>query len=53
MDWKTIWIILFGTLDFAGLNMGFWVSNAAVLLIVIVMNVVFWNQKPQQNSLGS
>lgn len=49
MDWKTMWMTLFGTLDFAGLNMGFWVSNAVVLLIVIVMNVVFWNQQPQEH----
>ena len=46
MDWKAIWMNLFGTTEFAGLNMGFWVSNAVVLLIVIAMNVVFWNMKP-------
>lgn len=26
--------------------MGFWVANAAVLVIVIIMNVVFWSMKP-------
>lgn len=26
--------------------MGFWVANAAVLVIVVIMNVVFWNMKP-------
>ena len=25
--------------------MGFWVANAAVLVIVVIMNVVFWNMK--------
>lgn len=49
MDWKTLWMALFGTLEFGGMNMGFWVSNAVVLLIVIVMNVVFWNQQPQEH----
>ena len=26
--------------------MGFWVANAAVLVIVVIMNVVFWSMKP-------
>lgn len=26
--------------------MGFWVANAAVLVIVVIMNVVFWCMKP-------
>lgn len=27
---------------------GFWVSMAVVLLIVIIMNVVFWTMNPQK-----
>ena len=46
MNWTQIWIDLFGTTEWLGLNMGFWVANAAVLVIVIIMNVVFWNLKP-------
>ena len=38
---------LFGTREWLGLNMGFWVSMAVVLLIVILMNVVFWGIKPK------
>lgn len=30
-----------------GVNMGFWAGMASVLLIVILMNVVFWSIKPQ------
>ena len=45
-----IWTVLFGTNTFLGLNMGFWVSMAAVLFIVIVMNVVFWSMKPQNQT---
>ena len=37
---------LFGTTEWLGLNMGFWVTNAAVLVIVVIMNVVFWSMKP-------
>lgn len=46
MNWMQIWIDLFGTTEWLGLNMGFWVANAAVLVIVIIMNVVFWSMKP-------
>ena len=38
MNWKEIWMTLFGTTEWLGLNIGFWVSMAAVALIVIVMN---------------
>lgn len=46
MNWTQIWMDLFGTTEWLGLNMGFWVTNAAVLVIVVIMNVVFWSMKP-------
>lgn len=45
MNWADIWINLFGTTEWMGLNMGFWVSTAVVVLIVAIMNAVFWNVK--------
>ena len=30
--------------------MGFWVALAAVLLIVILMNVLFWSMKPKTDT---
>ena len=39
---------VFGRLSFCGLDMGFWVSLAAVIVIVIAMNVVFWGLKPKE-----
>ena len=48
MNWKELWMTIFGTCEWLGLNMGFWVSMAAVLLIVILMNVVFWGIKPKR-----
>ena len=42
MNWKEIWMALLGTTEWLGLNMGFWVAMAAVVLIVILMNVIFW-----------
>lgn len=48
MNWAKIWMDLFGTTTLWGLNMGFWVSMGVVLLIVILMNVVFWSMKPKK-----
>lgn len=45
MNWTKIWMELFGKTEILGLNMGFWVGMAVVLVIVILMNVVFWNIK--------
>lgn len=46
MTWTKLWLDLFGTTTLWGINMGFWVALAAVALIVIGMNVVFWSMKP-------
>ncbi len=47
MNWTAIWTSLFGATSLFGVNMGFWAGMASVLLIVILMNVVFWSIKPQ------
>ena len=47
MIWTNVWMKLFGTTTLWGLDMGFWVAMAAVALIVILMNVIFWNMKPK------
>ena len=49
----TLWMTLFGTTEWLGLNIGFWVAMAVVLLIVIVMNVVFWSMKPKKDAKES
>ena len=48
MNRKNIWMALFGTADLFGLNMGFWVSMAAVTLTMVVMNVAFLGMKPRK-----
>ncbi|MCD8217703.1 MAG: hypothetical protein LUD01_06610 [Clostridiales bacterium] len=48
MNWTDIWMKLFGTTEFLGLNMGFWVSMIVVAMIVILMNAVFWGMKPKK-----
>lgn len=45
MNWRELWMTIFGRCEWLGLNMGFWVSMTVVLLIVILMNVVFWGIK--------
>ncbi len=51
MNWKDIWMTVFGRTDFLGLDLGFWISMTVVALIVVVMNVVFWSIKPKKESL--
>ena len=46
MNWTQIWIDLFGTTEWLSLNMDFWVASGVVLVVVVIMNVVFWNMKP-------
>ena len=48
MNWTELWMKLFGTAEFLGLNIGFWVSMAVVAVIVVLMNVVFWGMKPKE-----
>jgi uncharacterized membrane protein len=44
-----IWMRVFGTTSFLGIDMGFWVAMGAVTLIVILMNVIFWSLKPKKH----
>lgn len=46
MNWMNLWMNIFGRGEYLGINMGFWVSMSVVALIVILMNIVFWNMKP-------
>lgn len=48
MNWNKIWMPLLGTCEWLGLNIGFWISMAVVVIIVILMNVVFWSMKPKK-----
>ena len=49
MNWANIWLKLFGTTQWLGIDMGFWVSMSLCGLIVVVMNVVFWGIKPKRD----
>lgn len=48
MTKKSLWISIFGKVEWLGLNRGFWASLVAAALIVIAMNLVFGDIKPQK-----
>lgn len=52
MNWKEIWMALFGRTEWLGLDVGFWAAMAAVLLIVVAMNAGFWSIKPKKLKTG-
>ncbi len=45
--WDRFYMNVFGANDWMGLDMGFWVSMFVTCLVVVIMNVVFWNMKPK------
>lgn len=45
---KNLWLQLFGSTEFMGLNVGFWVGMIVVALIVVIENIVFWSVKPKK-----
>ncbi len=48
MNWSNIWVNLFGRTELLGINIGFWVAMLVVAVIVVIMNIVFWNMKPYE-----
>ncbi|HMM06921.1 MAG TPA: conjugal transfer protein [Clostridiales bacterium] len=51
MNLTNIWLKLFGTTQWFGIDMGFWVAMFVCVIIVVVMNVVFWGMKPKRNAV--
>lgn len=41
---------VFGTTEWLGLNIGFWVSMGLVAIIVLIMNIVLWRMKPKDKN---
>lgn len=50
MNYTKIWLYLFGTTTFLGIDIGFWIAISAVLLIVAIMNIIFWGIVPKMKS---
>lgn len=49
MNWKELWLSLWGTTEFLGVDMGFWMAMAMIVLIVIVMNLMAWSLRPKSS----
>lgn len=47
---SNLWMKLFGTTTLLGVDMGFWVAMAAVALVVVLMNVIFWKMNPKRKT---
>ena len=50
MNFTNIWMSIFGTTTWLGLDMGFWVSMGISLLVAVAMNIVFWSMKPYKKT---
>lgn len=46
INWNAVWDAWFGCRTWLGVDLGFWISLAVVLVIVIAMNIVVWRAKP-------
>ena len=49
MNWTLIWMKIFGTTQWMGIDMGFWVSMGISALVAVLMNIVFWSMKPENS----
>lgn len=50
IHWTSLWIHLFGTTHWLGLDIGFWVSISLCIVVVLLMNVVLWNLAKKKES---
>lgn len=46
MNWTSIWMHIFGTTTFMGIDMGFWVSMGISVIVALSMIIGFWCTKP-------
>ena len=46
VNWSQLWLNLFGTTTWHGIDIGFWVGMGVALAVAILMNIVFWSMKP-------
>ncbi len=48
MNLDALFISLFGYDKLWNIDMSFWASMALIGLVVVIMNVVYWNMKPDE-----
>lgn len=39
---------IFGATEWLGVNCGFWLAMAFIILVVAIQNIVFWSKKPYE-----
>ncbi|MEG0857346.1 MAG: hypothetical protein RSG52_12805 [Terrisporobacter sp.] len=49
MNWKGLWLKTFGVTDWLGINIGFWIGIVICVIVVVGMNLIFWNMKSKKN----
>lgn len=47
MKWLALFSQFIGRTKIFGIDLGFWVGMAAVLLLVCIMNLIVWSRKPK------
>lgn len=50
MNFKELWMGLFGVTEWFGIDIGFWISMIACVITVVIMNAVFWGMTPVKKS---
>ncbi|MEE0558363.1 MAG: hypothetical protein UC361_02900 [Bulleidia sp.] len=48
MSWRDLWMLYFGTAESFGIDLGFWIGLFLIMIIVILMNLVYWSMTPKR-----
>lgn len=46
MRWTSLYMKIFGTTKFFGIDIGFWIVVVICLFIMVGMNLLLWKKKP-------
>ncbi len=49
MNLDDLFVSLFGCKEILNVDISFWVVMAIVALIVVIMNIVYWNMSPAKS----
>lgn len=49
INWNGIWMNLFGTTQWMGLDIGFWVALFVCLMVIVLMNIIVWGIYPNKS----
>lgn len=49
MNWKLLWLNIFGVTEYLGIDVGFWVGMAICTIAFVGMNLVFWSIKSKND----